>query len=59
MRFIINVVLLLVAALGLAAGAMFLASELGGEVVGLRSFDAETFRPAPRISQGNRLCSSI
>lgn len=41
MRFIISVALLLVAALGLAVGAMFLASELGGEVVGLRSFDAE------------------
>ena len=41
MRFVINVVLLLLAGCGLAVGAMFLASELGGEVVGLRSFDAE------------------
>ena len=41
MRFLISVALLLVGALVLAVGAMFLASELGGEVVGLRSFDAE------------------
>jgi hypothetical protein len=41
MRFLVNLVLLLGAALVLAVGAMFLASELGGEVVGLRSFDAQ------------------
>jgi len=38
-RFLLSVVILMVGAVVLAVGAMFLASELGGEVVTLRSFD--------------------
>ena len=40
MRFLVSVLILTVGSVVLAVGAMFLASELGGEVVTLRSFDA-------------------
>lgn len=39
MRFLVSLLVLMVGAVVLAVGAMFLASELGGEVVTLRSFD--------------------
>lgn len=41
MRFLFRVLLLIVGALVLAMGAMFLASEMSGEVVRMRSFDGE------------------
>ncbi|MFP8875157.1 MAG: hypothetical protein VCB42_11685 [Myxococcota bacterium] len=41
MRFILRVSILIAAAVVLAVGAGLLASELGGEVVRLRSFDAD------------------
>lgn len=41
MRFLASVLILIVGAVVLAMGAMFLASEWSGEVVRMRSFDAE------------------